>query len=93
MSDRTRLLFRGATYSVPKLTKRSLQVLIAVGLTMLAALVILGLDNVLTTNSGWRQGFDLWLAFIRRSDILGTIVLTAVVTVASVYWTHDNDRK
>ena len=31
MSDRTKLLFRGATYSVPKFTKRALQVLIAVG--------------------------------------------------------------
>ena len=93
MSDRTKLLFRGATYSVPKFTKRALQVLIAVGLTALAALVILALNNVLTTNSGWRQGFDLWLAFIRRSDILGTIILTAVVTVASVYWTPGNGPK
>jgi hypothetical protein len=93
MSDRTMLLFRGANYSVPKLTKRALQVLVAVALTALAALAILALNNVLTTNSGWREGFDLWLAFIRRSDILGTIVLTAVVTVASVYRTPDSGRK
>lgn len=93
MSDRTMLLFGRSTYSVPRLTKRALQVLIAVGLTALAALAILALNDVLTTHSGWRAGFDLWFAFIRRSDILGTIVLTAVVTIASIYWTPDDRKK
>jgi len=93
MSDRTMLLFGRSTYSVPRLTKRAAQVLMAVVLTALASLAILALDNVLTTHSGWRQGFDLWFAFIRRSDILGTIVLTAVVTIASIYWTPDTPRK
>ena len=93
MSDRTMLAFGRATYSVPKLTKRAAQVLLAVALTSLASLAILALNDVLTTHSGWRQGFDLWFAFIRRSDILGTIVLTAVVTVASIYWTPENARK
>jgi len=87
------LLFGRSTYSVPRLTKRAAQVLMAVVLTALASLAILALDNVLTTHSGWRQGFDLWFAFIRRSDILGTIVLTAVVTIASIYWTPDTPRK
>ena len=62
-------------------------------LTALAALVILALNNVLTTNSGWRQGFDVWVAFIRRSEILGTIVVTAVITVASVNWISISSRK
>jgi len=93
MSDRTMLLFGRSTYSVPKLTKRAFQVLVAVALTAFAALIILSLNDVLTTHSGWRQGFDLWFAFIRRSDILGTIVLTAVVTVASLYWTPENGKK
>ena len=93
MSDRTMVAFGRSTYSVTKLTKRALQVLIAVGLTAVAVLVILSLNNVLTTHSGWRQGFDAWLAFIRRSDILGTIVLTAAITVASVYWMPDGSSK
>jgi hypothetical protein len=93
MSDRTMLAVGRATYSVPRLTKRAAQVLVAVALTALASLVILALNDVLTTHSGWRQGFDLWFAFIRRSDILGTIVLTAVVTVASVYWTPDRAKR
>ena len=93
MSDRTMLLLGKSTYSVPRLTKRAFQVLVAVALTALAALIILSLNDVLTTHSGWRQGFDLWLAFIRRSDILGTIVLTAVITVASVYRAPDGAKK
>lgn len=93
MSDRTMLAFGRSTYSVPRMTKRAFQVLLAVALTAAAALVILSLNNVLTTHSGWRQGVDAWLAFIRRSDILGTIILTAVVTVVSVYWTPESSKK
>jgi len=93
MTDRTMLAVGRSTYSVPRLTKRAAQVLFAVAFTALASLLILELNDVLTTHSGWRSGFDLWLSFIRRSDILGTIVLTAVVTVVSVYWTPDRNRK
>ena len=93
MSDRTMLAFGRSTYSVPRMTKRAFQVLLAVALTAGAALIILSLNNVLTTQSGWRQGVNAWFAFIRRSDILGTIVLTAVVTVVSVYWTPDTGKK
>ena len=93
MSDRTMLAFGRSTYSVPRMTKRAFQVLLAVALTAGAALIILSLNNVLTTQSGWRQGVNAWFAFIRRSDILGTIVLTAVVTVVSVYWTPDTSKK
>jgi ABC-type sulfate transport system permease subunit len=90
MSDRTMLVFGRSTYSVPRLTKRAFQVLLAVGITAVAILLVLSLNNVLTTQSGWRQGFNAWYAFIRRSDILGTMVLTAVVSVMSVYWTPEN---
>jgi ABC-type sulfate transport system permease subunit len=90
MSDRTMLLFGRSTYSVPKATKRAFQVLVAVGVTALTILIVLSLNNVLTAHSGWRAGFDAWLAFIRRSDILGTMILTAAVTVISVYWTPEN---
>jgi len=67
--------------------------LIAAALTAFAAFVILMLNNVLTARSGFTQGFDVWYAFIRRSDILGTIVLTAIVTVLFVYWQRDNERR
>ena len=92
-ADRTMLAVGRSTYSVPRLTKRAAQVLVAVALTSLASLVILSLNDVLTTHAGWRAGFDLWWSFIRRSDILGTIVLTAVVTIASLYWTPDRAKR
>jgi ABC-type sulfate transport system permease subunit len=90
MSDRTMLAFGRSTYSVPKSTKRVFQMALAVLITAAAILVVLSLNNVLTTQSGWRQGFNAWYSFIRRSDILGTMVLTAVVSVLSVYWTPES---
>ena len=93
MSDRTMLALGRSTYSVPKMTKRAFQVLMAVGLTAAAILIVLSLNNVLTARSGWQQGFETWFSFIRRSDILGTMVLTAVVTVASVYWLPESSGK
>jgi ABC-type sulfate transport system permease subunit len=89
MSDRTMLAFGRNTYSVPKATKRVFQMALAVAITAAAILIVLSLNNVLTTQSGWRQGFNTWLAFIRRSDILGTMVLTSAVTVLSIYWTPE----
>ena len=34
----------------------------------------------------YSQGFNLWYTFILRPDILGTIVLTALVTMGYVFW-------
>ncbi|MCB1515470.1 MAG: hypothetical protein H6876_02295 [Hyphomicrobiaceae bacterium] len=93
MSDRTQLAIGRSTFSVSRLTKRALQAVIASALTALAAFLILMLNNVLTARSGFTQGFDVWYAFIRRSDILGTIVLTAIVTIAFVYWQRDRERR
>lgn len=89
MSDRTQLAFGRTSISVPRLTKRIVEVAVITGLSGLAALVILGLNNVLTARSGFTAGFDLWMQFIRRSDILGTIILTAIVAVAYVNWQRD----
>lgn len=93
MSDRTQLAIGRSTFSVTKLTKRALQMVIASALTAFAAFIILMLNNVLTAKSGFTQGFDVWYAFIRRSDILGTIILTAMVTVLFIYWQRDNERR
>ncbi len=93
MSDRTMLAIGRSNFSVSRLTKRAVQTLVATALTAAASLVILMLNNVLTAKSGWQQGFDVWLAFIRRSDILGTMLLTAIVTVAFVYWHREHERR
>ena len=93
MSDRTQLAIGRNTISVPRITKRILEVAVATGLTGLASFLILTLNNVLTARAGLMLGFDIWLAFIRRSDILGTIILTALVTVAYLHWQRDQGPK
>lgn len=91
MSDRTQLAIGRNTISVPRLTKRALEVLLATGITGIVSLAILLLNNVLTARGGWFNGFDVWVSFIRRPDILGTIVLTAICTVAFLQWQRDNN--
>lgn len=91
MSDRTQLAIGRNTISVPRMTKRIIEMAIATGLTGLVALVILVLNNVLTGRGGWLNGFDVWMAFIRRPDILGTMLLTALVTVLFLTWQRDNN--
>ena len=93
MSDRTMLASGRSSFSVTRLTKRAVQSVVATGLAALASFLILMLNNVLTARSGWQQGLEVWLAFIRRSDILGTMILTAIVTVAFIYWQRDNERR
>ena len=93
MSDRTQIAIGRNTLSVPRITKRLAEVAVATGLTGLAAFIILELNMVLTGRSGFFQGFDLWLSFIRRSDILGTIILTAIITVAYINWQRDGGGK
>jgi hypothetical protein len=90
MSDRTQLAIGRNMISVPRITKRLVEVAVITGLSGLAALLILGLNNVLTARSGFTAGFDLWMQFIRRSDILGTMILTAIVAVAYITWQRDN---
>ncbi len=51
MSDRTQPAFGRNTMSVPRLTKRMLEALLATGVTALVALVILLLNNVLTART------------------------------------------
>lgn len=93
MSDRTQIAIGRNTLTVPRITKRLVEVGAATGLTALASFMILELNTVLTGRSGFSQGFDLWLSFIRRSDILGTMILTAIVTVAFINWQRDGGSK
>ncbi len=86
MSDRTQLAVGPKSFLVPKLTKRLVEIAVSSGLTMFTILAVLSLNNLLIGKNGWEQGYAIWLQFIQRSDILGTILLTASVTVAFVYW-------
>ena len=89
MSDRTQFAIGRNTLTMPRFTKRAIEVAMATGMTALVAFIILLLNNVLTARGGWLNGFDVWLSFIRRPDILGTMVLTALVTVLFLQWYRD----
>jgi len=92
MSDRTQLAIGRNSISVPRLTKRAIEAGIATLLTAGVALVILVLNNVLTGRGGWIDGFDVWLSFIRKPAILGTMFLTALVTALFLAWQRDQSR-
>lgn len=93
MSDRTQLAIGRSTFSVPRLTKRLVETAIGVGLTAGVALIILVLNNVLTGRGGWLTGFEVWLNFIQRPDILGAMILTAFVTASYVAWQRNQNGK
>lgn len=93
-SDRTQFAYaRNKTVAMPRVMKRSLQVAVAAGLTALSVLVVMVVNGFLAGRGGSMSGLDLWLAFIRRGDIISTIVLTALVTVAFLYWQRDRERR
>jgi uncharacterized membrane protein len=88
------LVIPGRRMSVSKAVKRAVQVVSAVGLTGLALLVLLGASTLLVgkTKSA-EQAFNQWLSFIKQPEILTVMVLTAIVTVALVYWQRDMERR
>lgn len=93
MSDRTQLAMGTKSVSVPKLTKRLIEIAASAALTAAAMLAILTVNNLLIGKNGWEQGYTIWMKFIQRSDILGTVILTATVTVAFVYWYRAKQQK
>jgi hypothetical protein len=87
MVETTLLVVSGKRLTVPRLLKRLLQIAVAVGLTAAVFLVVIVGNGLLVGRQASLQtGINLWLAFIRRPDILSTMVLTAFVTVVFVYW-------
>lgn len=93
MADKTILVVPGKKLSVPRIVKRSLQVAVSVLLTAVLVLAIVVSNGFLTTRGRLLQGWDAWLGFINRPDILSTMILTSVVTVLFVYWHRDQERK
>jgi hypothetical protein len=73
------------------LMQRALDVAIATALTAGVVFVVFAVNGFLTSRGGAALGFRNWYMFISRTDILGTIVLTALVTIAYVVW-HQTRR-
>ncbi len=93
MADKTILVVPGKRVSVPRVFKRTLQVAAGVGLSALVVLAIVVGNGFFQARGKPLQGWDIWLAFMNRSDILATMVLTAAVTVLFVYWQRNQERK
>ena len=93
MVEKTTLVLPGKRLSVPKLFKRLVQVVLAVALTSGVALAFIAGSAMLIGKKGRSlQGFDVWLSFINRTDILATMILTAAVTVLFIYWQRTSER-
>jgi hypothetical protein len=93
MSDRTQFAVGRHKVAMPRPMKRSLQVVTAAVLTAGVVLFVMMLNGFLVGRGGSLGGIDVWLAFIKRSDIIGTIILTALVTTAFLYWQRDKERR
>lgn len=68
------------------LAKRLLDVATAVALTLAVVFVVIVTNSVLTARGGYWHGFNLFLSLVQRPDIVGTMVLTALVTFGYVLW-------
>ena len=77
---------------IPPLLKRALDATVAIALTMALVLVMVVISNLLLARTNSWMGFRLWYAFIGRPDILGTIILTAIVSVAYIFWQQQGSR-
>ena len=94
MSDKTTLVMPGVKkMTVPKVFKRAIQVVAAVGLTCLVVLALVFGNGMLMGRGSTGQAWAAWLNFIHRPDILTTMILTALVTVLFVYWQRDQERR
>lgn len=93
MSVKTTLVLPGKKLQVPRFFKRLIQIALAVALTAVVALAVVVGNGLLLAKGKSFQGFDIWLAFINRTDILATMILTAIVTVLFVYWQRDQERR
>lgn len=71
---------------MPPLMHKALDVAIATALTAAVVFVVVTINSFLMSRGGSWTGFRLWYAFIGRPDILGTMILTALVTIAYVMW-------
>jgi hypothetical protein len=80
-------------FHMPPVMNKALDVLTAVALTAGVFFVIVVANNFLLGRGSYSSGFNVWYALILRSDILGTMVLTAVVTMLYVwFWKGSGGR-
>jgi hypothetical protein len=83
----------GKKVSVPRLLKRTIQIVLAVALTSAVLLVmIVGNGMLVGRGASLQGGYSAWLAFIKRPDILTTMCITAAVAIGLVYWMRAREK-
>jgi hypothetical protein len=94
MIERTGFVVAGKKTMVPRLLKRLLQIAATVTLTASVLLIVIVGNGFLVGKApSFRSGWNLWLTFIQRADILSTMTLTAIVAVLFLYWQREQERK
>jgi uncharacterized membrane protein len=71
---------------MPPVMQRAIDVVAAIALTAAVVFLIVTINAFLMSHGGSFSGFRLWYGFIGRPDILGTMVLTALVTFFYIVW-------
>ncbi len=93
MADvKTMLVMPGKKFSVSKAIKRTVQAATGAALSAGVIGLLMVTNGMLTGRGSTLQWINLWLAFIKRGDILATMLLTAATTVLFVYWQRDKER-
>ncbi|HEX6001576.1 MAG TPA: hypothetical protein VFZ16_19610 [Hyphomicrobiaceae bacterium] len=94
MAETTQLVMAGKKMAMPRFLKRLVQAGLGVALTSAVFFaMIVGNGLLIGRATTLQSAYNAWLAFIRRPDILTTMVLTAVVTVLLLYWQRDQERR
>lgn len=93
MADvKTMLVMPGKKFSVSKLLKRLVQAGCGVAASAGVIGVLMVMNGMLTGRGTFAFWLTNWLNFVKRGDILATMMLTALTTVLFVYWQRDKER-
>lgn len=94
MADpKTMLVMPGSKFQVTRLVKQAAQTVAGVAVAALVIGVFMVVNGMLTGRGGsLMQWINVWLSFVKRGDIIATMLLTAASTVLFVYWQRDRER-
>ncbi len=93
MADpKTMLVMPGSKFQVTRLVKQAAQTAAGVAVAALVIGLFMVVNGLLTGRGSTMQWINVWLSFIKRGDILATMLLTAASTVLFVYWQRDRER-
>jgi uncharacterized membrane protein len=93
MADpKTMLVMPGSKFQVSRIIKQLAQIGMGVAVAASIIGIVMVVNGLLSGRGTTMQWINVWMAFIKRGDILATMVLTAAATVLFVYWQRDRER-